>query len=247
MGYQNYHCTFCEERLNNSYAFQVYGLYAVRYGGQITWLILSNLEVMINYERYCVLYSVKSNLFKVPVRVFTLLFIIADTCLLIPDFMALEIQYSSDIDKYTYTSTSFGKTLFYNIYMVAIAALSSVLILSSLLIFNTLNLKKYRFYVTYRKRSRNSNKKKLSKEEKTFTLMILITTTSFICILIINMMMVAFTRIYFINGVYYVSFVNILRGVTYLVGSVHYTIDPFIYVALDKRLRKEFQKYFTEE
>lgn len=237
MGYQNFHCTFCEERLYNTFSYQVYGIFILRFGGQILWLVLAMLEIMLNYERYCVLYNAKSSIVKVPIKVLTLLFFILHILLMIPDFLSLRIEYSPDIEKYTYTYTEFGKTSFYNIYLVIYIGVTYLITFLSLLIFNIINLKKYRFYVSYRKRS-HLNKKMISKEERTFTLMIIITTTSFITIMIINIISIALTRIYFVNGVYYLSYVNIIRAISLLLGPVHYALDPFIYLAMDLRLRK---------
>lgn len=65
IGFQNSHCTFCSERINNSYIYLVYSVVS-RIVGVVFVNTIWMLEITINFERYTLLHE--RNNFNIPLK-----------------------------------------------------------------------------------------------------------------------------------------------------------------------------------
>ena len=132
IGYQNWHCTYCEERILNTYVFQYWAIYIYRIGGQAILIVVSFTEVIILINRYHLLHGNLEEIKQVTVEykiTFVLIFILVVT---VPEFFARGIVYIEDVDKYTTQLTDFGNSFFYSIFVVSIVGLYHFIILTSL-------------------------------------------------------------------------------------------------------------------
>ena len=205
------------------------------------------MELTINYERYNLLYNRTSYLSNLPIKYLFTYYLLFHVLMHIPEYFAFEIIYTKEKNSYSARFTNFGKTQFYNIYVVLYAGIYYFIIFFGLIILNGLNLRKYRKFLKYRKHFKTSNKQKLSRKEKTFTLMIIITTSSFILTMIFNFLAIAQIRLFYISGVLYNPIINIVRAFNYWFVGFNYLMDPFVYLIIDVNLRKIFFRYIQTE
>ncbi len=66
-------------------------------------------------------------------------------------------------------------------------------------------------------------------------------------LLIFNILAVALTRIYYLNGIYYDPLVNIIRAISYFLITISYSLDPIIYLLIDINLQKIIKRSFEYE
>ena len=194
-------------------------------------------ELIININRYNLLYDNVSKLDKVPLKYVMLLLLVTCFSVFTPEIMSREILYVIELNKYTYRVTDFGNSYFYNIYVIVSIGLFYLIILSCVAYLNTINLIKYRELKNFAQSRSKRFIKKFKKNERNFTVMILITTVVFILLSIINIVCIAFTRIYYLNGIYYDPVINLFRGFIYFVWTLHYLNDPILYILIDINLK----------
>lgn len=194
-------------------------------------------ELIININRYNLLYDNVSKLDKVPLKYVMLLLLVTCFSVFTPEIMSREILYVIELNKYTYRVTDFGNSYFYNIYVIVSIGLFYLIILSCVAYLNTINLIKYRELKNFAQSRSKRFIKKFKKNERNFTVMILITTVVFISLSIINIVCIAFTRIYYLNGIYYDPVINLFRGFIYFVWTLHYLNDPILYILIDINLK----------
>lgn len=236
-GFQNANCSFCKERLVNTYKLQVWNI-MLRWISQVLWISCGFFELVVCYDRYELLYS-KSRLNEIPVKFIFLGLVFLSILLWIPDYMALELQsIQHNLDQYTLTYTEFGQSSCYNVYMTSVSVLCCLFIMASLIVLNTMNVVKYKELITFVSRRR------LSIEESMFTRMILITVSWFVATGVLLIISVPVNRIAIYYRVYYHPAINLLRATSFFMSCVYYLFDPIIYLIFDVNLKRNFKKYW---
>lgn len=155
--------------------------------------------------------------------------------------MSRKIEYVKEYDKYTTGFTDFGDSSFHNLYIIVFFGAFYLIELSSLMYLNTKNLIKYTELVKYAQSRSDRYRRKFKKTEKSFSRMILITTFIFIFLSILNIVSEVVTRYYLYKDIYYDPMVNIFRAFTYFAMTIHYLLDPFIYLLIDVNLKNILQ------
>lgn len=110
IGYQNFHCTFCEDQVYNTYFFQFYRIYLLRYPANILYFASILLDILIITDRYVKIFSKKYFAEKFPVKMITSVIVLINIVLFIPDYLAIKIAPTDREDIYIHTFTNIGKT-----------------------------------------------------------------------------------------------------------------------------------------
>lgn len=205
------------------------------------------LEVTINLDRFNLMYSNTSVFEKIPLKYLILICVLFHVTLSIPDIISHEILYLEQYQKYTYSLSTFGKSKYYNLHVIIYAGSYYLMILLSLIYLNYKNIVKYRELVKYAASRSRAHQKKFFKGERKFTRMIIITTFLCLYVLIVSIVAIAFTRIYYLQGIFYDPLVNIIRGFYYLMMTLYCMTDQLIYLYIDDKLRKIIINYLMEE
>jgi hypothetical protein len=244
INYQNRACILCPETLYNSYGFEFYGLYILRYPREIIWFLVGCFEMYINYDRYCILNDKKNHrLHKMPVKYIYLMFFVISFTISLPDILAYQIKYSNEMDKYFYELTWFGQTDFYNLYILIVIGAFYLIQMIVLIMFNSLNLKAYNQFI----KKKQSTEKKIRRSELLFSKMIIIETTFYIFNLMINYVVILTARYGFnfsTENSYYL--INILRNLNYEFIILACINDIIVLISFDKNLLQKLKKTFAE-
>lgn len=235
IGHQNWHCKHCHENIFNTYAHQVWSVYIYRIGGLSFFYMLNNIEIIININRYNLLYGTFRRLDKIPLMYLVPCVFISQILIIIPAILSREIVYEKEIDKYISQYSEFGRSAFHQLYAPAFIGTFYFIEVLCLIFLHTKNLIKYYELIKF---VRTRSNKKIKKSEKGFTRMILITTFIFIFISFLIFFLDVVSRIYYRQEIYYDPVINIFGAVTYFALSLNYLLDPFIYLLVDINLRK---------
>ena len=93
IGWQNFHCNFCEDQIYNSYFFFFYKIFLLRFPMSVLYFNSILFDILIMIERYGKIYSKKFYLIeKVPIKVISLVMTMIVIVLFIPDYFAVEIR-----------------------------------------------------------------------------------------------------------------------------------------------------------
>ena len=110
IGWQNFHCTFCEDQVYNTYFFFYYRIYFLRFPMSVLYFNSILLDILIMIERYNKIYS-KENFFdKVPIKIIFPVMTIIVIILFLPDYFAIEIKPTDIENIVSYGFTNIGKT-----------------------------------------------------------------------------------------------------------------------------------------
>ena len=232
IGYQNSRCTFCQDRLYTNYFSQAYNTYVTKYGFHILAMTQGVLEILMVFDRFCILKSIQSNLLKIPTK------FIYFSCLLIfatvrsPDLFAYDIKYSPLNGTYYITTSQSYQWYFIYITTVNIIFYSSCLTGSLVVIF--LNIIAFREWATYKAKI-VANKTNIEKAEAAFTRMI--TLASIILTFAVIYNIIAFVITFFLINVIDESIVNLNYQISYELILLGYISDVLIYISLDSNLK----------
>ena len=159
------------------------------------------------------------------------------SCLWAPDFIAYTILYDNITGKYVFTMTNFGKSNFYNIYIIALATAQYGLLLGILLYLNLKNFKIYNELMNIKLDAPDFILKNICIVEIKFTKAIIIETCFFIANMFFTLISVIMKRLY--AGIKQMDPIqNIFRNISFEINILAYIIDIFVYLSLDSRLQK---------
>ena len=237
IGYRNYDCTYCIDRLYNSHFFQIYSLYVFRWPGAVLWFFLSFIELLINLDVNGILNKKPNIIFKMPLQYICAIILVISVCLWVPDFIAYTILYDNITGKYVFTMTNFGKKNIYNIYIIALATAQYGLLLGILIFLNLKNFKIYKELGNIKIDAPDFIRKKISKVEIKFTKAIIIETCFFIANMFFTLISVILKRLYS-GSIKMDPIQNIFRNISFEINILAYIIDIFVYLSLDSRLQK---------
>ena len=246
IGFQNSACQFCLDIVYKSYVSQFYGLYIFRHAYIILGMTELMYSILFNYERYCVLKNKKNVFLKISAKYIYCTCLIVFAVARIPDYLAIEIKESEVNGLYYLCKTPLAKKYWYFVYQMVINFgyfFSTIFVIGILNILNVILYKK-----TMKKKLEISKKKieEIRKSQAIFTKMIIISTTiTSLAILNILVSFVIF-QIYFSNNVSYNLSSYLYYSFCYELLVIAYTIDIFLYVNLDKNIKKEISEYLLK-
>ena len=110
VGWQNFHCTFCEDQVHNTYFFQFFRVYLLRFPISVIYLTSVTIDLLISHERYCKVYSKKNFMEILSVKAIVCLITVIIIILFIPDYLAIEILPTDRDNVFIHTFTKLGKT-----------------------------------------------------------------------------------------------------------------------------------------
>ena len=232
IGYQNSRCTFCQDRLYTTYVSQAYNTYVTKYGFHILSMTQGVLEILMVFDRFCILKSVQSNLLKIPT------IYIYFSCLLIfavvrsPDIFAYDINYSPANGTYYITNSKAYK--WYFIYITTVNIIFYSTCLTGSLVVIVLNIIAFREWATYKAKI-VANKTNIEKAEAAFTRMI--TLASIILTFAVVYNVIAFILIYFVRNLLDEAIINLNYQISYELILLGYISDVLIYISLDRNLK----------
>ena len=247
IGFQNSGCQFCPDRILNTYWSQLYNLIMSRNLFILLAMIENVYSVLFNFERFCVLRNVVNGLFKIHVKFIYLLCLVVFAIVRIPDYLALVIiKYSAADNLYLLSKTTFAKTIWYTWYQVVVNFVYFLICIILVCVLNVLNIIQYRKAMR-KKLKFSQNSKKIKRSEASFTRMIIIST--FVTNASIFNLLISFIiyQVYYSLKVYYSPFSNLYFNISYQLILVAYIVDIFLYINLDKNLRKFIRGYFVDQ
>ena len=238
IGYRNYDCTYCIDRLYNTHFFQIYSLYVFRWPGAVLWFCLSFIELLITLEMNCILNKKTNFIIKTSLKYICSLILAVSICFWVPDFNAYIILYDNTTRSYLFTMTNFGKSNFYNTYIIALATTQYGFLLGILIFLNFKNFKIYNKLANLKLDAPDFIRKKISKIEIKFTKAIIIETCFFIANMFFTLISVILKRLYS-GSVRMDPIQNIFRNISFEINILAYIIDIFVYLSLDSKLQKK--------
>ena len=160
----------------------------------------------------------------------------------IPDYLALEIKFSIIDNLYYLSKTTVSKAVWYTWYQVVINFFYYLICIIVVCVFNVLNIIQYQKTME-KKLKFGQNSRKIKKSEASFTRMIVIST--FLTNAAIFNLLISFIiyQIYYYFKMYYSSFSNLYFNISYELILLAYIGDIFLYINLDKNLKKIIRVY----
>ena len=238
--FQNNDCHICTEIVYGPYWCQVVQFYFSKCALNILRLAICFFEVIIAFNRYCVLTQRKSVIFKLPMKYSYLICLLVCSILIMPVLVTQQIVYSPGTGSY-YIANSLVRGNWYFWYIIAsnsIIRLFTVVVLSVL---NTLNIIEYKRFII--KKARVIRRTGRFKAEVVFTRMIIIDTFLFIIGFIGNIVSFVVAQLSWLNGAAHNSVRSqLIAAVSYELLLLIYIADIFIYLAMDTNLKKKALK-----
>ena len=241
IGYQNNACKFCPERLFNTYWSQVYQLYILGWAVDVLRFQINLFEILITYDRLIVLRQHQNAISKKSIKYFYLItLLIAFSIHCVPDYFATFIDFSPSHDSYFISETSFGSSESFLLFKIIHDPLIRIAVISVLIIINTLNVIEYKRFI--KQKARIVKNKNFIHAETIFTKMVIIETSLF-SFALFN---IGWPNILFAvnasTGIFYNSFNNLIILISEEFMLLVFISDLVIYFALDKNLKKTFDK-----
>ena len=242
IGYQNIGCNACPESRYASYSFKIYQLYFSQYLVNVLRVQMNFFEVLITYERYCVLKRTASGLTRVNLRFIFLISLLIALALQLPDVFIREIKYSPAKNVYYFSFTAFGKTNFYFWYQVSILTIIRISTILSIIYLNIFNVIEYKNFIRNKLKMVKDTTKMHADHE--FTRMIIIGTSLYAFGLINITWSFIISQINLSNKIYYTAFQNLAIMVSQEILMLVLLNDLFLYTLLDTNLIKSIKNTF---
>jgi hypothetical protein len=235
VGFQNAACTYCQENIYNTYPSLFYKLYILRFCSVIIILAEGFFEIVLNLDRYLTLTNKKMWPNKIYIKVYFVVFIIIGIVAIIPDYMALQITYSNELNLYFFSYNGFGKSIIYNLYYIIIIFAVYIIQLASLAVINVKLIKEYKRFLS----KKAALKLKISKKEREtkFTKIIIITSSIYLIFRMINFLSVLLFRLATLKGLKYYAPTNLILNFSYLFMGLIYIVNVLIYISIDQNIK----------
>ena len=243
IGYQNCICNACSDILFSSYSFKIYQLYLNQYLMNALKTQLNFFEVLITYERYCVLKRTQSGFTRVNLRYTFLISLLIALLLQLPDIFTRDINYSYSNNLYYFTFTSFGNSSLYFWYQISIISIIIIVTIASIIVMNIFNVIEYQKFIQNKRIIVNENNKTHSDFE--FTKRIIISTSLFAFGMLNITWSYMLSQINLLNKIYYTSFQNLAIMVSQEIIILVLINDIFLHIMLDTNLKKLIKNNLT--
>ena len=243
IAYQNCICNACSDILFSSYSFKIYQLYLNQYLMNALKTQLNFFEVLITYERYCVLKRTQSGFTRVNLRYTFLISLFIALLLQLPDIFTRDINYSYSNNLYYFTFTSFGNSSLYFWYQISIMSIIRFSSITSIIVMNIFNVIEYKKFI----RNKHIMVKETNKihTDIRFTRMIIISTSLFAFGMLNITWSYMLSQINLLNKIYYTSFQNLAIMVSQEIIILVLINDIFLHIMLDTNLKKLIKNNLT--
>ena len=203
-------------------------------------------EVLITYERYCVLKRTQSGFTRVNLRYIFLISLLVTLLMQLPDIFTRNINYSYSNNSYYFTLNSFGKSDFYFWYQILMMSFVRIVTIVAIIVLNIFNVIEYKKFIRNKIKMVKTSSK--LNAEFVFARMIIIGTSLFAFGLINITWSYILSQINLINEIYYTPFQNLSIMMSQQIMLLVLIIDIFLYTILDSNLVKSLRKtYFNKK
>jgi hypothetical protein len=111
------------------------------------WFALSFLEILLNYERYSGVYTIKNFINKTPLKLIIGLVFLTTAILFIPDYLSVEIVFTGVEGIYMKSPTDLGKQRWYTLYYVGTIAVIYIVGIVFVTTFTILNIRGIKMFI----------------------------------------------------------------------------------------------------
>lgn len=182
---------------------------------------------------------------KFYVPVIFLVPIIASTII----FFGIEIKPEEDGDLYYWTFSEFGKTIIYKIISIIVILPESLLLVMILTVMNILTLRDFIQYSKNKAVLRSLNRREQNNQNIQFTRIIIILTILFIVTALFDNSSAIFARLIILFELELnqetIAIGDCIRQFTLLLIFIIHSFDVFIYVPMDRNLRRLIRRLFS--
>ena len=242
IGYLNSNCFQCVDGSYGTFAMLFYKLYIIKFAYRITLLSSALSEIYLNLNRIFSFSNRNNLLNNMPVKYYMTCVVLTPVVFAVIPYLGVEIKRMNESNMYSVSTTSFGKTAFFQYYVLLSLALESVLPTLILISINLVVLIKFRQRMNFKINMNIQTTSFIKKTEVRFTKMILILTGTFTLTRFLDMISAISYR--YVN--YFQikcdedakSAINFFRQFTYLLLFLQYVFNIFVYVKVDPNLRR---------
>ena len=244
IGFQNNSCTYCPDRIYNTYFSQAYSQYCVKYIFHILAMSHAIIDIYMVYDRFCLLRNIQSILFMISPKYLYFITLLIPALLRFPDYLAYRIEYSDLENAFYIALTPIGKEKWYIFYRIALNVAFYGLSLTIFTIITIVNITDYKDWAHRKKKiiSKKSDKKKIKKSEAAFTRMV--TFTSIIGAVAICYNLITFIIVEMIKGIKLNLVANLNQTISYEIIFFAWFFDIYLYFSIDKNLRNFLSTIF---
>ena len=242
MGFKNNSCNICPNIVYNTYAVQFIRLYFSNHLLQLVGVQVFSLELLIAFDRYCILKKMQNAVNMDKIKYVYLLSLLTGIVILMPYFLAYEIQYSRSLDLYCIEKTWIGNTNFFFWYKLSNILINPSIVIFGLIFLNILNVIEYKRFI--KNKSQVITEIKNINAEAVFTKMIIIGTSLFIFATAHYSITLSIININLVNGIQYGSFTNLNLLISFEFVLVSFIMDLFISSTIDRNVKQKINLLF---
>ena len=243
IGFQNNSCSYCPDRVYNTYLSQAYSMYSLKYIFHVFSMSHVLLDILVSYERCCVLRNHKSSLFKIPFKYIYISTLVLSALSRLPDYWSYEIKYSAIYPAYYISQTHVGKTKWYFYYKISFVFIFFGLCMIIFCVISIINIILYKRWAN-NKTKMSQDRQRIKKSEAKFTKMVIFSTIIEIAAVLYNLIAFVITTILLFEGIVYNSYANLNQGMSYEIIMIGWLIDVYLYFSMDRNLENEYKKLF---
>ena len=168
-------CDYCVNFIYNSLIIHIYRIYFLRYFVEILSSTSCLLEILITYDRLCLINGTNGKFNKVKALYLYWFFFLFCMLLYLPEIFVYHLELQPD-GLYSRLLTTFGLSIYYNYYYLFLIGLLSVMAIILVTVFN------FQIYATYSKFLKNKNRINgfRSRQETNSTKMIVVMNVLFV-------------------------------------------------------------------
>ena len=241
IGYQNNRCYYCPDRFYNTYSSQFYQLFVLHHLIDLIKFQINFFEILITYDRFCVLRKTKSVLFKFNIKYLSLICLLIALFINLPDYFAFKLVYWPLLDKYSIVKTNFGNSYVYFFYHTFEDFSIRIFTIISIILLNILNIIEYKQFIKSKLKVIRNIKK--IRAETVFTRMVIMGTCLFSFGLINIGWSYGIIQIDYLNGILYNSFANLSLAVSEEIMLLAFISDIFIFFSMDTNFKRIFKTF----
>ena len=248
IGYQNNSCTYCPDRIYNTYISQAYSLYCLKFIFHVFGMSHVLIDLLMAYDRFCQLRNIKSFMFNMPTKYLYLVTFIVPILLRLPDYFARRIEYSVEKTAFYIVHTPVGKASWYIFYKVALNLVFYGVCITVFSIITIINITDYKQWA-YNKSKMFENKiekQKIKQSEAAFTRMVTYSNIIGAAAIVYNLIAFILVEISTSNkGIRTPNTLAYLnQTVSYELIFVAWLVDLYLYLSIDKNFRNFVSKMF---
>lgn len=199
-------------------------------------------------QRYLIIKGKKSWISNIKLKFYVPFIFLVPILLLSASFFAIEIKLEENGDLYSWTTSECGNSLFFKIYAMIMILTESLLLVITLTV---MNIATARAFIEYSKKKAvltNDNNRMKDNQKIRFTRTMIILTVLYIITALCDNSFALFSRaIAFLRinvNEDMIAIINCIRQLAFLLRFTIHSLDMFIYVTMDKNLKRKIKAIF---